>query len=86
MLNSPQLIISIQLIKEKFEYALQKSADRSKPTAVFHITEVDRNTPWRHVSSGNHMIQQQRHMPSGKHKLDRYFQITKQHLISRKVN
>ena len=36
VLNSPQLTISIKLIAETFEYAL-KSADRPKPTAVFHI-------------------------------------------------
>ena len=36
MLKSPQLTISIKLITEHFEYGL-KSADRPKPTAVFHI-------------------------------------------------
>ena len=36
VLKSPQLIISVQLITEHFEYSL-KSADRAKPTAVFRI-------------------------------------------------
>ena len=36
VLKSPQLIISNKLITENVEYAL-KSADRPKPTAVFHI-------------------------------------------------
>ena len=34
-------------------------------------TEVDRNTPWRKVSSGTRMVHQQRHMPNGKNKLER---------------
>ena len=37
---------------ENFKYTLQ-SADRPKPTAVFHInrsTNVDRNTSWRQMS------------------------------------
>ena len=36
VLKSPQLTMHIQFITEYFEYAL-KSADRSKPTTVFHI-------------------------------------------------
>ena len=36
VLTSPQLTISINLVTENFEYSL-KSADRFKPTAVFHI-------------------------------------------------
>ena len=49
---------------------------RSEPQ-YFISTEVDRNTPWRQVSSGTHMIHQQRQMPSGKNKLERDFQISK---------
>ena len=47
-----------------FEYAL-KSVDRQKPT------EVKRNTPWWQVSPGTHMV----HVPRGKNKLERDFQI-----------
>ena len=36
MLKTSQLTISTKLIAENFEYALE-SADRSKPTSVFHI-------------------------------------------------
>ena len=35
VLKKPQLLISIELITENFEYAL-KSADRPKPPAIFH--------------------------------------------------
>ena len=55
--------------------------DRSQPQ-YFISTEVDRNTPWRQVSSGTHMVHQQRHMPSGKNKLKQDFKISKQHLKS----
>ena len=55
--------------------------DRIQPQ-YFISTEVDRNTPWRQVSSGTRMVHQQRHMPSGKDKLERDFQISKHHLIS----
>ena len=41
-------------------------------------TEEDRNSPWRQVSSGTHMVHQQKHMPSGKNKL---VKINKHHLI-----
>ena len=67
------------MITVKFEYAL-KSAERPKPTVVFKSTEVDRNTPWRKVSAETHMVQQQRQMPSGKNKLERDFQTSKETL------
>ena len=44
--------------------------DQSQPQ-YFISTEVDRNTPWRQVSSGTNMVHQQRHTPSGKNKLER---------------
>ena len=56
--------------------------DGSQPQ-YFISTEVDRNNPWQNVSSGTHMVHWQRHMPSGKNKLERYFQISKHHFISR---
>ena len=36
------------------------------------------------MSSGTHMVHQQRHMPSGKNKLERDFQISKHHLINQR--
>ena len=59
--------------------------DRSHPQ-YFIPTEVDRNTPWLQVSSGTHMVHQQRHMSSLKNKLERDFQISKQYLISQREN
>ena len=53
---------------------LKVRIDRSQPQ-YFISTEVDRNIPWRQVSSGTHMINQQRHMPSGKNTFERDFQI-----------
>ena len=50
----------------------------------FISTEVERNAAWRKVSSGSHMVIQQRHMPSGKNKLERDFQISKHYLISQR--
>ena len=52
--------------------------DRSQPQH-FISTEVDRNAPWRQVCSGTYMAHQQRHMPSGKNKLERDFQINNKH-------
>ena len=49
-------------------------------------TELYRNAPWQQVSSGTRMVHQQRHMLSGKNKLDRDFQISKYHLISQREN
>ena len=46
LLNSPQLPISIKSITEYFDLYALKSADRLKPTAVFHSNQ-NRNTPWR---------------------------------------
>ena len=37
--------------------------DLSQPQ-YFISTEVDRNTTWRQVSSGTHMVHQQRHVPN----------------------
>ena len=65
-----------KLITENFEYAL-KSADRQKPPQYFTSREVDRNTPWRQVSLGTHMVHHQRHMPIEKNKLERDFQKRK---------
>ena len=62
VLKSQQLEISLKFIAESFEYGLS-SADRPQ---YFTSTEVDRNTPWRQVCSGTHMVHQQRHMASGK--------------------
>ena len=56
--------------------------DRSQ-LQYFISTEVDRNTPWRQVSSGTRMVHQQRHMPSGE-TLERDFQISKHHLKSQR--
>ena len=52
--------------------------DRNQPQYMYFIsTEVDKNTPWRQVSSGTHMVHQQTHKPSGKNQLERDFQISK---------
>ena len=44
--------------------------DRSQPQYLIS-TEVVRNTPWRQVPSGTHMVHEQRHMSSEKNKLER---------------
>ena len=50
---------------------LSVRTERRQPQ-YFISTEVDRNTPWRQVSLGTHMVHQQRHMPSGKINQNRY--------------
>ena len=72
-MNSPYLTISIQLITEYFENAL-KSADQPKP--AFNI---DRNRKKYSLTTSVHM-------PSGKNKLERDFQMSKHHLISQNEN
>ena len=37
----------------------------------YFMSTVDRNTPWRQLSSRTGMVQQQSHMQSGKNKLER---------------
>ena len=59
VLKRPQLKISIKLIKDNFEYTLN-SADRMKPTTVFHINR--RHNYSLSTKSTKHL---QRHMPSG---------------------
>ena len=65
----PTIYNSYKLITDNFEYALKVQIDRIQPQ-YFISTEVDRNTPLRQVSSGTRMVHQQRHMPSGKNKLE----------------
>ena len=57
---------------------------RSKPQH-FISTEVNRNAPWRKCPRG-HMTFQQRHVPSGKNKLEGRFQISKHHFLSQREN
>ena len=80
-LNSPQLTIYIKLITETFDFPLKKCQPQ-----YFISTEVDRNATGRQMSSGTHVVHQQRHIPSGKNKLERDFKISKHHLISQREN
>ena len=57
------------MITDNFNMLFKVRTDRNQPQ-FFTPTEV-RSTPWRQVSSGTYMVHQQRHMPSGKTKLDR---------------
>ena len=83
VLKSQQLIISLKLIPENVDMLFKAQSDRRHPQ-YFISTEVDINTPWRQLSLGTHMVHQQRHMLSGKNKLERDFQISKHHLISQR--
>ena len=65
-----------------FEYALE-IVDRPKPNAVIHInrSKVNRNTPWRQVSSGVHIGHQHAEVNTKwNNKLERDFKISNHHL------
>ena len=57
--------------------------DRSQ-LQYFISTEVDRNTPWLQVSWETHMVPNRDTCQVEKDKLERYFKISKHHLISRR--
>ena len=56
VLNIPQQIILKILLKARIDRIRQQ---------YVRLTVTDRNTTWRQVSSGTHMVHQQKHMPSG---------------------
>ena len=60
-----------------FNTKLLKVRINRSQTQYFISTEVDSNSPWPQGSSGTHMVEHQRHMPSGKNKLEPDFQIMK---------
>ena len=64
---------------------LKVGIDQSQPQ-YFISTEVDMNTLWRQVSSWTHVVHQKRHMPGGKNKLERDFQIVKCEQINSNIH